>query len=57
MNVHRFAGDNPIFQKFAEQTAVNEQLMRRRQAEAMQNAQLQRQRDVQAAQGIVPTFI
>ena len=57
MNVHRFAGDNPIFQKFAEQTAVNEQLMRRRQAEAMQNAQLQRQRDVQATQGIVPTFI
>ena len=57
MNVHRFAGDNPIFQKFAEQTAVNEQLMRRRQAEAMQNAQLQRQRDVQATQGVVPTFI
>ena len=51
MNVERFAGDNEIFQKFAQQAAANEQTMRRRQSEAMQNAYEQRARDV-AATGV-----
>ena len=51
MNVQRFAGENPIFQKFAEQMQENDALMRQRQAEAMQNAYQQRARDV-AATGV-----
>ena len=48
MNVQRFAGEDPIFQKFAEQMAQNDAMMRQRQSEAMQNAYQQRARDVQA---------
>ena len=51
MNVERFAGDNPIMQKMAQQMLSNDQLMRRRQSEAMQNAYQQRSRDV-AATGV-----
>ena len=51
MNVERFAGENPIMQKMAQQMLSNEQLMRRRQSEAMQNAYQQRSRDV-AATGV-----
>ena len=48
MNVERFAGDNPIMQTMAQQMQANDQLMRRRQSEAMQNAYEQRSRDVSA---------
>ena len=48
MNVERFAGDNQIMQKMAQQMQANDQLMRRRQSEAMQNAYEQRARDVSA---------
>ena len=51
MNVERFAGENEVFQKFAQQMAANESLMARRQSEAMQNAYEQRARDV-AATGV-----
>ena len=51
MNVQRFAGESPIFQKFAEQMAQNDALMRQRQSETMQNAYQQRARDV-AATGV-----
>ena len=51
MNVERFAGENPIMQKMAQQMLSNEQLMRTRQSEAMQNAYQQRSRDV-AATGV-----
>ena len=51
MNVERFAGENRIMQKMAEEIAQNEALMRRRQSEAMQNAYQQRARDV-AATGV-----
>ena len=48
MNILRFAGDNPILQRFAEKMDVNAQLMRTRQGEALNNAYEQRARDVQA---------
>ena len=48
MNVERFAGDNKIMQKLAEQMQANEAIMRQRQGEAMANAYEQRARDVQA---------
>ena len=48
MNIQRFAGDNPIMQKMAQQVDANNQLMYRRQSEAMQNAYEQRARDVRA---------
>ena len=48
MNIQRFAGDNPIMQKMAQQVDANNQLMYRRQSEAMQNAYQQRARDVRA---------
>ena len=48
MNVERFAGENEVFQKFAQQVAANDSLMARRQSEAMQNAYEQRARDVPA---------
>ena len=51
MNVERFAGDNPIMQKMAQEMLSNDQLMRRRQSEAMQNAYEQRSKDV-AATGV-----
>ena len=51
MNVERFAGDSEVFKLFAKHTAENEATMRRRQAEAMQNAYEQRARDV-AATGV-----
>ena len=51
MNVERFAGENEVFQKFAQQMAANESLMQRRQSEAMQNAYEQRAKDV-AATGV-----
>ena len=51
MNVERFAGDNKIMQQMAVAMAENDQLMRRRQSEAMQNAYEQRARDV-AATGV-----
>ena len=50
MNVERFAGDSQIMQQMAMQMGENEQLMRRRQAEAMQNAYEARARDVSATQ-------
>ena len=36
MKVERFAGDNQVFQQFAQQMAVNDTLMARRQSEALQ---------------------
>ena len=48
MNIQRFAGENPIMQKMAQQVETNNQLMYRRQSEAMQNAYEQRARDVRA---------
>ena len=48
MNIQRFAGDNPIMQKMAQQVDANNQLMYRRQSESMQNAYEQRARDVRA---------
>ena len=51
MNVQRFAGENATFQKFAAEMQKNEQLMKQRQNEAMQNAYEQRARDVAATQG------
>ena len=51
MKVKRFAGDNKIFQQFAQQMAANDTLMARRQSEALQNAYEQRARDV-AATGV-----
>ena len=51
MNVQRFAGDNKVFQQFAQQMAANDTLMARRQSEAMQNVYKQRARDV-AATGV-----
>lgn len=48
MNIDRFAGDNPIMQQMAKQVEANNQLMRRHQAEAMQNVYEQRARDVVA---------
>ena len=48
MNVERFAGENPVFQKMAVQMQSNDALMRRNQAESMQNAYQQRARDVSA---------
>lgn len=51
MKVERFAGDNQIFQQFAQQMAANDNLMARRQSEALQNAYEQRARDV-AATGV-----
>ena len=51
MNVERFAGENEVFQKFAQQMAANDSLMQRRQSEALQNAYEQRARDV-AATGV-----
>ena len=51
MNVQRFAGENKIMQRMAELFDANDNLMRRRQNEAMQNAYEQRARDV-AATGV-----
>ena len=51
MKVERFAGDNQIFQQFAQQMAANDTLMARRQSEALQNTYEQRARDV-AATGV-----
>ena len=51
MNVERFAGENKLFQRFAQQMAANDSLMERRQAEALQKAYQQRARDV-AATGV-----
>lgn len=51
MKVERFAGDNQIFQQFAQQMTANDNLMARRQSEALQNAYEQRARDV-AATGV-----
>lgn len=51
MNVQRFAGDNKVFQQFAQQMVANDTLMARRQSEALQNAYEQRARDV-AATGV-----
>ena len=51
MKVERFAGDNQVFQQFAQQMATNDTLMARRQSEALQNAYEQRARDV-AATGV-----
>ena len=51
MNVERFAGENPIMLKMAEQMRTNDARMKQRQAEAMQNAYQARARDV-AATGV-----
>ena len=51
MKVERFAGDNKVFQQFAQQMVANDTLMARRQSEALQNAYEQRARDV-AASGV-----
>ena len=51
MNVERFAGESKAMQKMAADLAANEQMMRQRQAEAMQNAYQQRANDVNAAYG------
>ncbi len=51
MNVQRFAGDNKVFQQFAQQMVANDTLMAKRQSEALQNAYEQRARDV-AATGV-----
>lgn len=51
MKVERFAGDNEVFQQFAQQMAANNALMARQQSEALQNAYKQRARDV-AATGV-----
>ena len=51
MKVERFAGDNQIFQQFAQQMAAIDTLMARRQSETLQNAYEQRARDV-AATGV-----
>lgn len=48
MNVQRFAGESKTFQKFAAEMQQNDQLMKQRQNEAMQNAYEQRARDVRA---------
>ena len=48
MNIQRFAGDNPIMERMAQQVEANNNLMRQRQSEAMQNAYEQRARDVRA---------
>ena len=37
MNVERFAGEDPVFQKFAQQMAANKSLMTHRQSQALQN--------------------
>ena len=51
MRVERFAGDNQIMQRMAEMLTANDDLMRRRQGESLQNAYQQRARDV-AATGV-----
>ena len=51
MNIERFAGDNEIMQRFAQQISANNALMQSRQAEAMQNAYQARARNV-AATGV-----
>jgi hypothetical protein len=51
MIIQRFAGDNKVFQQFAQQMAANDTLMAKRQSEALQNAYEQRARDV-AATGV-----
>ena len=56
MNVERFAGESKTMQKLAQDLAANEQLMRQRQAEAMQNAYQQRANDVNAAYGRMPNY-
>ena len=56
MNVERFAGESKTMQKLAADLAANEQLMRQRQAEAMQNAYQQRANDVNAAYGRMPNY-
>ena len=50
MNVERFAGDSKVMQQMALQMDANQQMMRQKQAEAMQNAYEQRARDVAATQ-------
>ena len=51
MNVQRFAGDNKVFQQFAQQMVANDTLMAKRHSEALQNAYEHRARDV-AATGV-----
>jgi hypothetical protein len=51
MNIERFAGDNKVMQEFSNQIARNQQLMKTRQSEAMENAYQSRARDV-AATGV-----
>jgi hypothetical protein len=51
MNVERFAGENPIMLKMAEQMKQNDSIMKQRQSEALQNAYEFRARDV-AATGV-----
>ena len=51
MNVQRFAGESETFQKFAAEMQRNEQMMKQRQNQAMQNAYEARDRDVAAAYG------
>ncbi len=46
MKVERFAGDNAVFQKFSEDMARNQQLMKTRQSESIENAYQQRARAV-----------
>ena len=56
MNVERFAGESKVMQKLAADLAANEQLMKQRQAEAMQNAYQARANDVNAAYGRMPNY-
>ena len=56
MNVERFAGENEILQKMSAQLQQNEQRMRAQQAQSMQIAERQKERDVAAAFGKVVPF-
>ena len=51
MNVARFAGENKIFQKMAEQMAANDQAMKRQQQQTLAAVYEQRARDI-AATGV-----
>ena len=56
MNVERFAGENKILQKMNAQLQQNEQRMKAQQAQSLQIAERQTQRDVAAAFGKVVPF-
>ena len=56
MNVMRFAGDNPIMQKMAEDMGRNEQENQRLIAENQALADQQIRRDIAATQGRVIPF-